>query len=231
MIPGFDTAAVLDECPETWAFVHRFVAGWARPLAPGDGWAEADLVAAEQLLGVRLPGALRTVYGLLGLRPDLTRCQDDLLSPYQCHWDDTGEVLVFRAENQDCAHWGIRRAELGGDDPPVVVEAGHGWRPFLPRTSVDCVQMLLGEAVFGGEFVNGCELTTDLVSLGYRRLAFPDYPAWSDPAGSPVRWYAGPGQLLMEETGWIFVRGQTAADLRTLCATVPGDWTQEIRTG
>jgi hypothetical protein len=225
MIFGFDTAALLDEGLEAWAFVRRLVEGWTRPLAPGDGWSEADLDKAEGLLGVRLPSALRTVYGLLGKRFDLTRCQDDLLTPYQCHWDDTGEVLVFRAENQGCAHWGIRRADFGAEDPPVVYRAGKGWQPFLSHTSLACVEMLLFEIVFGGELFNACELPVDLAALGYRRLAFPEYPTWADPTGSPVRWYAGPGKLLRQETGWIFVRGQTPEDLRALCTTIPGDWT------
>jgi hypothetical protein len=104
------------------------------------------------MLGVRLPGTLRTLYGLLGKRFDLTRCQDDLLTPYQCHWDDADEVLVFRTENQGCADWGIRRADLSAEDPPVVFNAGRGWQPFLPSTSLACVEMLLSEGVFGGEW-------------------------------------------------------------------------------
>jgi hypothetical protein len=135
MIFGFDTAAVLDEGLGAWAFVRRLVEGWTRPLSPGDGWSEADLVTAEGLLGGRLPSALRTVYGLLGKRFDLTRCRDDLLTPYQCHWDDTGEVLVFRAENQGCAQSGGTRGRGNccGRRP-----AGFSYGDRPPRTGVPC---------------------------------------------------------------------------------------------
>ncbi|WP_256098618.1 hypothetical protein [Streptomyces agglomeratus] len=59
--------------------------------------------------------------------------------------DECGGVLVFRSENQGCAFWGVRPADLGQDDPPVFVQARHGWVPFLDRVSLACVELVLSE--------------------------------------------------------------------------------------
>ncbi|WP_245873791.1 hypothetical protein [Streptomyces phaeoluteigriseus] len=59
MTEGFDmyggmTRALLGR-EGAWAFVRDFAACWERPLAPGDGWDEGEIDAAERRLGVRLP--------------------------------------------------------------------------------------------------------------------------------------------------------------------------------
>jgi hypothetical protein len=217
-----------------WTFVRRFARGWSKPLTDDDGASDAEVEAAQQSLGLVLPAALQETYRLLGRRPDLTSNQDVLLAPGQCRWDEAGEVLVFRVENQACAHWGIRRSDLAAEDPPVVFEAGDGWQPFLPRTSLAAVEMVLTETVLGGDLLdNACELSSELLALvtgRYQRLHFPDYPMWADPTSSPIRWYAAPGQLLRVDGttsgSWLLARGQTDDDLRAICRTIPGDWTQ-----
>jgi hypothetical protein len=223
---------------QAWTFIQRFVMGWTTPLADGDGVGDAQLDAAEQGLGMMLPQALRAAYRLLGRRPDLTCNQDVLLAPDQCRLDESGEVLVFRVENQACAHWGVRLADAGAEDPPVVFNAGSGWQPFLSRTSLACLEMVLTETLFGGDLLdNACELSVDLLELvttNYRRLRFPDYPMWADPEASPIHWYAAPGQLLrLDGTvpgSWLFVRGQTTEDLHAICTAIPGEWAQHQGT-
>ncbi|BCJ41761.1 hypothetical protein GCM10010168_74490 [Actinoplanes ianthinogenes] len=90
----------------------------------GDGYSEDELDVAEKRLGLRLPAALRSGYRILGKRPDLTRNQDDLLTPHQTEVDRTGAVLVFRRECQGVTEWGIPLSALAEADPPVV----YRWR-------------------------------------------------------------------------------------------------------
>ncbi|MFE5530666.1 SMI1/KNR4 family protein, partial [Embleya sp. NPDC056538] len=90
-----------------WEFIRGFVANWSEALGDDDGWGEADLVAAEERLGVRLPPALREAYVLFGRRRDLTGNHDVLLGPSELYVDETKEALVFRHENQGAASWGI----------------------------------------------------------------------------------------------------------------------------
>ncbi|WP_223184536.1 SMI1/KNR4 family protein [Streptomyces sp. CBMA152] len=97
-VPEASNAAVV-----RWRFIQGFAAHWADALEHGDGWTEADLVAAEERLGVRLPVAMREAYLLFGRRRDLTSNHDELLAPDELYVDDAGEALVFRHENQGAA--------------------------------------------------------------------------------------------------------------------------------
>lgn len=70
MSAGFDlaqeAAASLSSRQGAWRFIRRFAASWLTPLTDDDGWTEADLQAAEQRLGVRLPAAMREAYTCSG---------------------------------------------------------------------------------------------------------------------------------------------------------------------
>jgi cell wall assembly regulator SMI1 len=85
MSAGFDVgqevAASRGSRQGAWRFIRRFAEAWLTPLSDDDGWTEADLQAAEQRLGVRLPAAIREAYALFGRRQDLTSMQDWLLTP------------------------------------------------------------------------------------------------------------------------------------------------------
>jgi hypothetical protein len=169
---------------------------------------------------------------LFGRRLDLTHNQDRLLSPGQLRVDDSGEVLVFRMENQGLASWGVPLIELDVADPSVVVDAGDGWRPFMERLSLACVEMVLSEVTLGAHRrANACELPPDLLSKvtsEWARVAFPDYPNWASAEDSPIRWYAAPGQLLrIDGPGpwpWLFACGQTEVDLERICLALPAQW-------
>jgi hypothetical protein len=126
MSPGFDVsseiAAAIGDRAGVWRFIRDFAGQWLSPLAEDDGWSEADIISAEKRLRVRFPAALREAYGLFGRREDLTSNQDRLLRPGQLCLSGSGQVLIFRWENQGCAQWGVRLDQPGHPDPPVVWE-------------------------------------------------------------------------------------------------------------
>lgn len=74
---------------------------------------------------------------------------------------------------------------------------------------------------------NACELAPDQVPAaiaGLDRLPLPDLPMWVELEESPVRWYSTPGGLVRTHGDgwvWLWVRAQTAADLDSICATMP----------
>ena len=121
MSDGFDlgqeVAASLGSRQGAWRFIRRFAQSWLTPLTDEDGWTEDDLRAAERRLGLRLPPAIREAYALFGRRQDLTSVQDRLLDPDQLEVDVTGEVLIYRVENQSVAVWGVPLAAMEQPDP------------------------------------------------------------------------------------------------------------------
>ncbi|MEU1088243.1 SMI1/KNR4 family protein [Streptomyces sp. NPDC005892] len=217
-------------------FVRWFADTWmGRPLEPEDGLGEDELDSVEAELGFELPAALREGYALFGRRPDMTRQQDPLLPATALHVDDAmGGLLVFRHENQGCALWAIPLAEIGQDDPPVLVESRDAWIPFLDRMSLAWVELALSESLFGADdhrLYDACELPdASLLRLHerYARVELPDHPMWASGDDSPVRWYAAPGRLVRRDGpydhSWIHVRGRTAADLDTVRRDLPGPW-------
>ncbi|MGW2281075.1 SMI1/KNR4 family protein [Streptomyces sp. NPDC001770] len=219
-----------------WEFVRWFADTWMGcPLRPADGLAEGELASVEAELGFELPAALREGYALIGRRPDMTRQQDPLLPATGLYVDDAmGGVLVFRQENQGCAHWAIPLAEIERDDPPVVVESRVGWIPFLDRMSLAWVELVLSESLFGADDIrlyDACELPDTLLPglhERYARVDLPDHPMWACEDESPVRWYAAPGRLVrrdgLGDQSWIHARGRTAADLECVREDLPAPW-------
>jgi len=142
---------------------------------------------------------VREAYALFGRREDLTSVQDRLLGPGELKADETGQVLIFRVENQAVAGWGVPLAALEQPDPPVMLRsrASHaqwdaGWEPYLERFSLACVEMVLSESLFAAslELSDNRALdpaTTALLEQRFARLAIPDYPLWAQPGGL-VRW-------------------------------------------
>jgi len=238
MSGSFDVAQALSggvsDRDRARTFIRDFAAAWGEPLVEHAASLTAELARAEETLGCSLPAALLEVYALVGSRPDLVANQDPLLPPHEMFvHDECGGVLVFRSENQGCAFWGVRLADLDQDDPPVIVQARHGWVPFMDRVSLACVELVLSEALFGGggQLYNACELSADLlreVPEQFQRVSLPGYPMWTAPEDFPVRWFSAPGKLLRQDGlgvhSWLHVRGRTRTDLDAICATVPGRW-------
>jgi hypothetical protein len=113
--------AALDDRAEAWRFLTRFAADWRSPLTADDGYNSSALDEAEQRLGVRLPTALREVYGLLGRRDDLIRNQDRLQRPDELYISKG--ALVYHTENQGAAEWAILLEDLIAEDPPTVIRS------------------------------------------------------------------------------------------------------------
>lgn len=187
MADGFDVSgavgAGLGDRQRTWDFIAEFAAAWARPLAPGDGCSEDVLWAVQERMGVQLPTALREAYLLFGRRKDLTARQDPLVSPDRLRVDHDGAVIMFRRENQYCAEWGVAATDpWNAEDPPVYVRRpdNRTWEAFADRMSLACAEMVLSEALLGAEFMDMCELPTELIGAAqsaYRQVT---------PAGVPV---------------------------------------------
>jgi hypothetical protein len=205
MPAGFDVArevaAAVGSRERTWHFIRCFAELWVSPLAEGDGWGEADVVLEEQRLGIQFPASLREAYQLFGRREDLTSKQDHLFRSGELRLSESGEVLIFRRENQVCARWGVRLDQPGQPDPPVVwqgrtADEWTGWAPYFDRFSLACLEIV------------------------------PDYPMWTRwPAGPQTRWFAGPDVILREDAAtWVWVRARTPAALIPVREAMPGDW-------
>ncbi|ADD41787.1 hypothetical protein [Stackebrandtia nassauensis] len=237
MSDGFDVAEAVGggivDRQRAWAFVRDFASAWGAPLSDADATPAAELARAEAALGLRFPAALREAHALFGARLDLVSNLDPLLTPDEVFvHDGLGGVLVYRSENQGCAFWGVRLEDLHLDDPPVFVEARHGWVRFMDRLSVAIVELVLSEALIGdGRLCDASELSADLVGVAgerFRRVALPDYPMWTGAEDYPVRWFSAPGKLLRQDglgVGCVLhVRGRTRGDLEAICQTIPGQW-------
>ncbi|MFD9125982.1 SMI1/KNR4 family protein [Kitasatospora sp. NPDC059571] len=239
MTQGFDLveglAAGLEDRAAAWWFVQDFALHWVAPIEDGDGWDEAELAAAEERLGLRLPAALREAYALFGRRPDLTSNHDALHGPADLHLDDRGEVLVFRHENQGACAWGIPLAELHRPDPAVLVRAdladkqAEAWEPWLDRLSIALLELVLSESLHAPEgrcdYLDALdEEGRDALERHYDGLPFPDYPDGAGP-GDASRWYAGEDVLLRVDGGdLVYARARAPKALDELRERIPGDW-------
>jgi hypothetical protein len=223
---------------DAWDFLRRFTEAWTTRLDESSGCDDEELTAAEDRLGLALPAAVREGYALLGRRDDLTSNQDTLLRPDQLHFDETGQALVFRVENQSVAYWGIAAEDLRLDDPPVIFQldaprgAHQPWRRFLDRFSLACVEMVLTEHMLGGSGYHdnreSDQAALELLEHHYNRLAMPDYPMWAIPEEPPVRWFVGRDVLIRDDSRqWMWVVARTLEALQAVRDTIPGDWLEE----
>ncbi|MDI2128514.1 SMI1/KNR4 family protein [Yinghuangia seranimata] len=233
-----ELAAVIDEPSRIGGFLERFAASWATKLLPGDGYGEAELVAAESRIGIPLPGALREAYRLLGRRKDLTANQDPLVPLDELDLNDDG-ALVFRTENQAAVRWGIRAADLRDADPAASIRpnladrSAESWEPWLAPLSLAVVELVMSETVHfeddNWDFL--CDVDDEgLTQLEARwtRLPIPDYPTGDRAPG--IRWFASPDLLICDEarTG-LAVRGRTEAALDEIRDLIPGGWLNDPR--
>jgi hypothetical protein len=239
--PTFDLpaelASAVRDADGAWQFISDFAAARGRPLGSADGCDEAELRHAEGRLGLTLPAAVRQLYRLIGRRPDLTSGQDHLLAPTRLRLDESGQVLVFRTENQGTARWGVEVAAIEQADPPVVfqsfaAEATPPWQPFLDRFSLACLEMVLSEWMIstGGDGV--CDDNRDLddetataVEQQFSRLPLPDYPTWAVQSGRPTRWFYGMGAVLREDgREWLWVLATSSHAMNAIRSAFPADW-------
>lgn len=212
-----------------WALVRGFAAYWGEPLGPGDGFTDAELDAAEQRLGLRLPVALREAYRLFGRRADLTSSQDVLLTPAELYVLDG--ALVYRAENQGCAHWGVLLEDLGREDPPTVGrldladKSRERWEPWEERFSTAAAAMAMAEKLLEDhELADFLEPADFPGADGELPYGLEELPAM----GRGLRWYRGPEVLVgVAGEAWAAARARTPEALDALYGAVPGEWPGE----
>ncbi|GHF60839.1 hypothetical protein GCM10018790_43630 [Kitasatospora xanthocidica] len=223
----FDIRAAMAESLRSragsWALVSGFAAYWGEPLGPDDGFEDAELDAAEHRLGLRLPAALREAYRLFGRRADLTSNQDVLLTPDELYVLDG--ALVYRAENQGCAHWGVLLGDVDREDPPTVFRldladpSQERWEPWEERFSTAAAVMAMTE-----KLLEDHELADFIESEDELPDGFEELPA----LGRGCRWYRGPDVLVsVVEDAWTAGRARTPEALEALYEAVPGDWLGE----
>jgi hypothetical protein len=224
-----DLPAALADRAGAWAYIRGFAETWRTPLTPGDGTPEAELTAAEEALGIRLPVAVREAYTLFGRRFDLHSNMQHLLSPGEFYVDDRKEALVFREENQGVASWGVLLADLGEADPPVRMrpdladKAAERWEGWLDTFSISCIEIVLTESLLveepvcdSGDYENGGEL-----ARRFTRLPFPAYSEGEQESA----FYVGPGVLIWDAGGsWLSVRARDEKTLDRFRADFPADW-------
>lgn len=206
-----------------WAFLTAFAADWRMPLRPGDGCDASELGKAEERLGLRLPAALREAYLLLGRRDDLCRNQDRFLPAAGLQVCDG--ALVYAAENQGAAHWGIRLDDLGAEDPPAVMRPGlagksaERWEPWTDRLSAAIVELVMSETLYYGDGLSDSGEMT-----GMEEGAFDPLPGMLPP-DSGSRWLLGDDALLHVYDGsWLTVRVRSREAFDALRGSVTADW-------
>jgi hypothetical protein len=199
-----------------WDLLTNLIAAWYRTPLHDDGYAAAELDAAEARLGTQLPAALREWYGLAGRRTDIHSRQDTLYSPSQLYLDS--DVLVFMVENQSVVRWGISAAALGNDDPPVLVESvdkSDVWLRESPTISEFAVSWFLFCLKWSDDvhWVNGGAAPEALamVERTYRRLPLTELH-WPE---FPTRFFAAENAVLeTNDENWIWLSATSADALR-----------------
>lgn len=217
--------------PERWALVKRCVAHWHEPLREGQGYAASELDAAERRLGFPLPVALREWYQLAGQREDLTARQDRLLPPSVLKVEHG--VLFFHVENQGCCLWGVRREDVGLEDPPVFMRDDAGVRvQEAGSVSEFVLHMLLQETLLTGPGpkVDDLGLSGEHYDQLRARLADLGLPFWHWPTYPRILLaLPGPMDVLVEVYGprdraQAIVAARTREALAGFLERFPWDW-------
>lgn len=210
--------------------IAGFLADWqSLSVGPGLGAGRSEVTAAEERLGSPLPVALRWLLSHAGDGTGVVGHQDPLTSPRRLAVDETG-VLVYCSENQNCAQWGVRAADLGNPDPPVLWrDPGSAvWYPYQERLSVDLLEYVLSEVMLlPGSHLLQAELPHGVPGQlrELHRLAIPAHVFWPSPDGPPVEWYGMQDCLVRNDGGqWLWAFGRTPADLRRVTSRLPVDW-------
>ncbi|MBE9040924.1 hypothetical protein IQ235_09045 [Oscillatoriales cyanobacterium LEGE 11467] len=158
-----------------WELIHDFIDRWYQPVITNDGYREAEIVAAERKLQLRLPAALTEWYLLFGNRDDIWQTQDSLCAPGDLCLDEDG--LRFYDENQGCFHWSIPTANLNEDDPPVILNLSGDLIQVNRSLSEHAIQQLLSQTKFNFFSGNGT-CSSDIlhaVEANYSRCALSDW--------------------------------------------------------
>jgi hypothetical protein len=218
-VAGSVAGAVHDRSA-AWRFIEGFAAAWTEPIGPEDGWSRRELAEAEDRLGVRVPEAVKEALALFGKRPEVTSTHDRLLAPAELRLDR--DVLVFR-NDQWIEAWGV---PLAGEDPEVLVRRDfednyqYPWKPWMPRFSLACVELVLSMAVFG-----------DGGGTADRERSDADVPLLEEhftllPLNNPLsRWFVSDDLIIREDDrAWLWACARTPEAFELLVERFPGAW-------
>lgn len=130
------------------------------------GYTEEELAAQEHRLNIKLPAALRAYYTGLGKHKEMNQTQDRLILPEQLHVDRSGR-MVFYAENQFVAAWGILLADMELDNPPVYVSYDdEHWQEEGSTVTEFLISMAYLQAIFAFRFAaNIAGASADTIAL------------------------------------------------------------------
>ena len=116
------------------------------------GLPAAEIAAAEQRLGIRLPAALRGYLLALGGSKAVNQSFNRLLPLDKMDFD--GDYLVLAEGNQGVFRCGIARADLTQDNPPARISFNiadaNQWQPHLPSTRALLLELACTNATMGG---------------------------------------------------------------------------------
>ncbi|MBV7530862.1 SMI1/KNR4 family protein [Chitinophaga sp. sic0106] len=132
------------------------------PETTQQGYSHEEIAALEARLGIQLPAALRTYYLTLGKNELINRSHNQLLTPGQTGFSDD-RYFVFYEENQVVAYWGIKEADLTGDNPPVYGNyhpGGTEWYEDAPSVESFLLLMAIYNGTLGGLTYNANSFDT-----------------------------------------------------------------------
>jgi hypothetical protein len=185
------------------AALRAIVEHWHGPIAPEDGFSDADLA------GFTLPMPLARWYRWAGRRRSIMSGQNFLFEPDETRYDAhklkvRDGKLAFHMENQGCFFWSTLST---GDDPPVFGRESESepWRQEVPTLSEHLILTAILEAVICHAPYRACSMALsedklDVIAAHAPALAIGPW-LWCEThffAGSGVFMTASP---VGEETG------------------------------
>lgn len=111
----------------------ELIARMLGPFTHADRVPEEDVAAAEERLGVRLPGALRALHLACGRAEALT-AGNRLVAVAELEWRADG--LVVAVAEQDTVAWGYPPGDVTADDPPLLRTVEGEWEAEFASTSI-----------------------------------------------------------------------------------------------
>ncbi len=114
-----------------------------------DGHTEDAIRTLEERVGNPLPLVLRKYYLDLGLHPSINYVHNRLLGLDKIQYTDD-DYFVFYEENQGVVEWGVKKADMALENPPVWGNygAGHGADWYMESRSMDDFLLLM--AIYNG---------------------------------------------------------------------------------
>jgi len=160
-----DFARRLVDGDDRWTLIDDFVRWWYGPEFKIEGNTDAEIDAAEERIGVKLPQSLRRWYRYAGKSiSSVSNNQNHLLRLNELQpLEETYGRLHVQIENQAVYQWAIRADDLAQEDPPVHMFMDSEYiGPFRPSTSQWLLCDLIYEAFAGGHSVERRAERSDL---------------------------------------------------------------------